>query len=681
MLKKTLPGWLILLLLLAAVHLTRAEGLPTPTPARPGSDPEPVIFSLVIHADGTWDGEALFSHASPLRAQQEAAAIFGNHGVRYNLGEKEGDSYTFSLAGDDARAIVELALSAGHTVKRFDGPVALDMGGFVSAGQAVTLTLTANPSTGYSWRMEPQAGSALSQVNGVEMHQVAQGLGTLARQIVRLRAAETGQTDFRLLYQRPWQSDLAPTVVISVQAAGLSLAETCAAISAPPPPSAPIDTLGIQAGAPQQPASLSSVQTLPSAYNWCDSNGGCTSIKDQALCGGCWAFATIGPLEAHLQAEGQTTDLAEQYLISCNIDGWGCDGGWFAHDSHEWKIPPSEPAAGTVLESAFPYVASDTACAGPYTHPHKIADWSYVGNGNSIPSTNAIKQAIQNHGPVAVAICVDTLFQKYTGGVFQTDESGKCNRDVNHAVVLVGWNDSDQTWILRNSWGTDWGESGYMRIRYGISNVGFAANYVVYTPTTPFVATDWVYLPLVLRNFGTAPGASLLNGDFENGPDGSWTESSSNGWQLILDSSQLTPHGGNWAAWLGGDYYESSILSQEVTIPSNATTLNYWYGINSKDLCGYDHAYVYFGTNVLKSYDLCASNNTNGWTSQQVNVTSWQGKTVDLRFAVETDGSLNSNFFLDDVSISPTTGSPAVSISPNTPESAAGDTAIPQESR
>ena len=64
------------------------------------------------------------------------------------------------------------------------------------------------------------------------------------------------------------------------------------------------------------------------------------------------------------------------------------------------------------------------------------------------------------------------------------------------AVVLVGWDEPEQAWILRNSWGTDWGEDGYMRIRYGTSMVGFAANYIIYQP---FVASNWTYLPVVMR--------------------------------------------------------------------------------------------------------------------------------------------------------------------------------------
>jgi hypothetical protein len=164
-------------------------------------------------------------------------------------------------------------------------------------------------------------------------------------------------------------------------------------------------------------------------------------------------------------------------------------------------------------------------------------------------------------------------------------------------------------------------------------------------------------LPMAARGSGAAH--TLSNGDFEGGRDGAWSEYSSNGWPLIQSSSVLassvSPHGGNWAAWLGGDDDETAILSQQITVPSDAITLNYWYWTVSEDWCDYDYATIRLGPDVLTTYDLCEANNTGGWEYQQIDVTDWRGQTVELRFVAETDWLLGSSFFLDDVSISTAT--------------------------
>ncbi len=97
---------------------------------------------------------------------------------------------------------------------------------------------------------------------------------------------------------------------------------------------------------------------LPDAFDWRDVDG-VTSVKNQASCGSCWAFGTVGPLECNIKIkDGIEVDLSEQWLVSCNRDGWGCGGGWWAHDYHEWKDDPCD-GVGAVLEEYFPYQALD----------------------------------------------------------------------------------------------------------------------------------------------------------------------------------------------------------------------------------------------------------------------------------------------------------------------------------
>jgi len=213
-------------------------------------------------------------------------------------------------------------------------------------------------------------------------------------------------------------------------------------------------------------------ENLPVKFDWRERTG-CPPIRDQLSCGACWAFGTTALLEANiLIKDSLTVNLSEQWLISCNTDGWDCIGGWWAHKYH---VQP-----GAVLESDFPYAGSPLPCGESYFHPYRIKSWGFVSSEYNVAPTDMIKESVMNYGPVACGIYAGMAFQAYTDGVFNISESGKVT--VNHAVTIVGWDDTlgGGAWIIRNSWGTGWGAGGYMYITYGTSRVGYSANYVVY---------------------------------------------------------------------------------------------------------------------------------------------------------------------------------------------------------
>lgn len=211
---------------------------------------------------------------------------------------------------------------------------------------------------------------------------------------------------------------------------------------------------------------------LPRHFDWREMAGGLTPIKNQGSCGSCWAFATAGVFENVLRVrDGVTKDLSEQYLVSCNKQGYSCGGGWWAHDMHQQY--------GLVPESLFPYEASDVQCKQDLKYEEKIAKWAFVTQQDDVPAVEKIKEAIYLYGPVAVAFNASGSVSSYHSGVFNDCSSGG---DVNHAVVLVGWDDEEGYWIMRNSWGASWGEQGYMRIKYNCNQIGYAASFVVYEP-------------------------------------------------------------------------------------------------------------------------------------------------------------------------------------------------------
>lgn len=169
------------------------------------------------------------------------------------------------------------------------------------------------------------------------------------------------------------------------------------------------------------------------------------------------------------------------------------------------------------------------------------------------------------------------------------------------------------------------------------------------TPTVPGPTPTPTMTP-------TPPPSGLVNGNFESGQTG-WTESSSHNYPLIVnnfDPTGVTPHGGSWAAWLGGDNDEISNLSQTVTVPTGGSYLSYWYWFQSTDVCGFDLATVKVNGTVVAQADLCDTNNTNGWAHTSLDLSSYAGQTVTLTFGAETDSSILSNFFVDDVSFQST---------------------------
>lgn len=373
-------------------------------------------------------------------------------------------------------------------------------------GEVLVIELETNPATGYGWEIGFLDTGLLQPLGEPEYFGQTGLLGAPYRQLWRFRPISAGISELSLVYQRPWDDEvnLTQSFQVTVENQGdfsagipanrlLAYAQVSGLRQADLPFS-PMSAPGEQLTATLVPPAA--VQDLPTAFDWCSSMGGCTPVKNQGNCGSCWAFSTVGPFELGIKiADGVVRDLSEQYLLSCNDQGYSCDGGWFVHKYHQNYIPAGESAAGARYEADFPYVAAKVACNPPHPAYEKISSWSYVNPSDpySVPSAALIKQAIYDHGPVAASVCVGNAFQNYTGGIFTTDEASSCGaNEVNHGIVLVGWGydaTKGEYWILRNSWGTYWGESnppggspkGYMRIKIGISNVGYGANYVVYT--------------------------------------------------------------------------------------------------------------------------------------------------------------------------------------------------------
>jgi C1A family cysteine protease len=177
-----------------------------------------------------------------------------------------------------------------------------------------------------------------------------------------------------------------------------------------------------------------------------------TSVKDQGSCGSCWSFSANEALESVYAIEhGQLLDLSEQELVDCSgsFGNHGCNGGWMY-----WAFDYVKSKGGLALESEYPYKARDQTCTANLSVRHApVSGYSKVS-----ASEKALESAIDAH-PVAVAVDASN-WSFYKGGDFSN-----CASNLNHAVVASGY-DTDH-WIVRNSWGGRWGESGYIYLKKG----------------------------------------------------------------------------------------------------------------------------------------------------------------------------------------------------------------------
>lgn len=227
---------------------------------------------------------------------------------------------------------------------------------------------------------------------------------------------------------------------------------------------------------------------LPEHWDWRNVDGVnfVSPVRNQASCGSCYSFATMGMLEARVRILTNNTDnpvFSPQQVVSCSEYSQGCDGGF------PYLIGKYVQDFGIVDESCFPYVAKDSPCGLPQNCGRVYtADYHYVGGFYGGCSETAMMLELVKNGPMAVAFEVYPDFMNYKEGIYHhTFFADNFNpfELTNHAVLLVGYGHCHKTgqkyWIVKNSWGTGWGEDGYFRIRRGsdecgIESIAVAAN-------------------------------------------------------------------------------------------------------------------------------------------------------------------------------------------------------------
>ncbi|KAN0040068.1 hypothetical protein ACTA71_011953 [Dictyostelium dimigraforme] len=246
-------------------------------------------------------------------------------------------------------------------------------------------------------------------------------------------------------------------------------APTTAKPTTPAPTTAKPTTPAPTTPKPTTPAPTTAAPASTLTVDWTSYQ---TPIRDQGQCGSCWAFASSAALESRYlikygTSQKSTLQLSNQNAVNCIPNG--CNGGWSGNYYNFFKTP------GVAYEKDDPYKAvTGTSCiTSSSVARFKFANYGYT------EKTKASLLAELKKGPVTIAVWVDSAFQNYKGGIYN---SATKYTNINHLVLLVGYDQATDAYKIKNSWGTWWGESGYMRITASNDNLAIFA-YNSYYPT------------------------------------------------------------------------------------------------------------------------------------------------------------------------------------------------------
>ncbi len=446
--------------------------------------------------------------------------------------------------------------------------------------------------------------------------------------------------------------------------------------------------------------------TLPTAFDWRNHDGHdyIGEVRNQGNCGSCYAFGATAAAEGSYNwitgnFDGNRADFSEAFIAFCLSDHYsgfdGCNGASYDYDELQALVD-----YGICTETEYPYSGQEQSCPlTSYPPLTQFQSWHRVPCND----IDAIKTAIMTYGVVDAAVVAAGAFSAYNNGIYQ-DTNTVCDgtpcayTTSDHAISLVGWDDNPPeggggVWILRNSWGPSWGESGYMRIRYTSAVVGCAVAYLVYQPPTSPTPTPFGYKtptptpsatptpegfktptpsPAPSATASTAPQSIPFTEDFE----GAWSNGVPEGWSKkylsgTTDWEQAEGNGYSHPPQSQSGTYNALFYCEDYNQPITRlispplyfggqtanTRLNFWLAMEEW-LGDQDELSIYYRTSAGAAWNLLTTLNSSisTWTEHNIDLPN---PSNDYYICLQGTANWGYGICIDDLLVTGEAGAPA----------------------